>query len=585
MDDTVLDLEAQAGINLEAENEVIITNDSNATYESISNAVNAVPDVPDDMRNLAVAFGIAMQQSRSHAVPKTVQVKPKERASEAAKLSYFNLDTDADEVDDILGDEFADFDFDSELSRALTKHALLQKALRKIPVNNDNRDKIKKLEDELDDLNLADSLATFKTKVTKEATERARNENLALSVMDTDSLRPPPVGRRQTLNSQVLKQASSAVQGKALGENNNKRNYLQYLRLIRNLCISNDLGDKAAYELTLALTTGDPNDFVSLAQQDGEPFRTTFTNLQTMLKEPSKALELQNKLEKLIHSRPILLGKVLLGVWTVCRQLKQALPIGQRKQAAEQLATESAFKILAKWYPNFLANVKAAFEKERLHAHIAGQNFEAYTILAGLVDKTVGSTPPLKGPTSPLVLEEAGMMRHDTPDPDPDYPSADWDRQSQSPATHHMCAHMCAMEPGAAGARPKQYPQNRFGDKAGSRGAKGNPSAQRQGAGQGYPQKTQPTRRLWQDPKFEGRCFLCNSFDHRWNQCRTYPQERPGNKECGYCGALHVSTCRNQKQDITAQIHEAELQEGDDGDPPEFPDDVGDSDSTEGTAI
>ncbi len=488
--------------------EIFVQDQNTDVIQNTTNAINQVEGLTPENRSLALAISLALTSTRQAGKSaKTIGIRDKPRPS--TKLSEFELILTGNTVDEILGQKFRDFTFDSDLSKVLTKQSLIQKALRDIPREGaGNPERRVALEDALMDLDISNAIAQHTTKVSKDAVTRAKDETLSLSTLGADYVRPPPLtGRVSTLPSAAMKNASQCLSNVLLGDTKRQtKSYKYYLRLVRSIVINFDLSAKSAYEILLFVTTGAPYTFISNSLQDGRSFETTWISLQRLLREPSKMLLCKQELEKLCSTPPKKLGDVLLRVYNIHREINANLSLQKRKANTEAGAIASVWKILQRFYVYNYASIRSTWERMEMNAVInKDEDWQGYVALSGICDSQLSNVAPTTDKNQVLHVEEADVSESEG---------------------------VVVEANSFGGARPRNFDR----------------------------QPDRQQNRFRPGPEFNQRCFLCFSKTHRYRNCDKFVDKRFSNGvRCRYCTGYHADPKCYQMRNGAA-MNEADIE-------------------------
>jgi hypothetical protein len=564
--------------NLDEESEFVVTSQDQTELARVRETINGIADLTEEHKNLSIALSTAFAlSSRKHA--KRIEVKRKVRAEATEGISDFALDLTKETAEGILGVGFRDHVFKNDLTKVLTKQALLQKALRSL-AGVDHAATRELLETALGGLNISEAIAQNNEGVSKRAIAQIHTEKANIINQNVELVKPPVLGTNTIVPAGVLKNLSTSVYNQCLDfQSSDKltRQPTEYFRLVRNTIMCN-YNSSAAYDILAHVLKGDSLSYLNSCRQDGRTFGAAFNALQICSINITDPLQTERQLEKILKEGPNAtngpLGSCLMSIYTLNRKLNNNLPLSERSQATFNQSKTHVYELVKHYYPYHYATIRNEFEA--LFANASSPTGEGcmlnWETLLNVTNNTLANIPPIKGDSAEKTRPKLAALVLDTKEGENQEYGENPDMQNFGPQAPNR------------GNPNQSYPQGGFqrvnqgvyrGGNYPNRGNYGNSpnrgnygNYQNQGyQNQGYPGRTNQnggnqgytTGSMQTYPQgFIGKCFLCGSVEHRFSYCNRYSDKMINKEQCMSCRCYHVGKCINA---TSIQVNEYQQKE------------------------
>ena len=433
------------------------------------------------------------------------------KETNALNLGSFTVQPNQSSLEGMLGD-FEATQFATPLEKALTKHALINRLLRRMNPREDKA-KMDLLEAELDSLNFSDAVKGASTKIVDTAQSAMAHANVVPYQADYTAHVPcPSFGKETQIDTRHYKQALAAVGGSRYGDGKETRDYVTYLKTIRSIC-NLRYAPVACYDLTMYLFTGDFFEYSQIAARNGTEFIHFWMNFERMLMDTQKhnGNQAAKDLAKLVSTPNE--GALSLHIVRIFNTISKKwegsdMSVSERSTLVQYEARETILSYLRNWYPTAYPILKSEFDTILRQPGLDHSTFCNFSVLQALASKIIGDMRPIRQPVSRINEFESNEQ-------DAEVDAANFENRG------------------------------RYGNQRGTRGGRG----QSRGSPRGRPISG-----------FDTKCYLCGSTDgHTARSCRKYPGDRIAETPCNLCFNYHSSKCLNQTNGIFAA--ETERQE------------------------
>jgi hypothetical protein len=475
-------------------------------------------------------------------------VKERRRDASSIRLTEFDVDYDATNLEDILGPIFAEAIFRSDVERQTIAKDILQMVLLSPHASAHTRVVA------WNELGRINSGALFQQTV--DMAGNMSKMGLTTALLDPeekggDRIEPPILGRESTVSASISKNLLAAIGGKRLLSmpKDGSKPVIHALPTIANAISNNNLNAEAAFTVMLNITCGVLYDYIYSAQHNNAfgnqtaRFEHMWYHIQKISRVTVSNEYYEKELERLITMKPTKdISEILTRIQTTIQKMYENLP------GAEERATMIKTKTIAylfHWvqhhYDYSFSQIESVYEDERQadirkknNARIQGIPYEStFEPIDSLISVIISYLDKKKHMFQGVHIGKSKVGAAQVRDPIKDNLEKEKEHKKQVAKMHaaetkqndssnslkEIQTSISAM---ASQIQKLQMPNGAHNAAPGGKNMQG----QRNAGGQNR------------------YCALCNLRTHDTDVCYTYSGQRPGVAHCTKCGGRHSSECR-----------------------------------------
>ena len=514
--------------------------------DNLSEQIDALPNLGNEEKALAKAFGIAAVAGRNRGKIMNLAERPDPLAE--TTIAWWRLDFTANTWQNIVGYDlqpnvaaanqrrFASFKFENEIQKESMLKELLEYAYMRACQPVGPADGNAQAQADLNALRSAQRTSILNKLETLNPAKHMKHmsENLSrrikndlcrennLATRNLDLVAAPIFGSKSYVEPESLRNISTSISNMPFGSMHNRKPLNHFLNIVAGV-VNGTYNAKGAYQVLLHVLTGEPEELVRNHQSDGTDFVHAWSDLQAAFNNFGKTHDgLADKIRTLLRTRPVDVHSTICKLKNLIRNKNLKIDSeAERLIVTNYETTESIFGLLRLWFPSHYIPVKDKFERINNNAKVQGvKPRPAPILLAQLVQEYIRNEPALPQKTAEIhAISEVGDLYE----------------VSQHELATEAKEHLAANRKASLDVQAMQFQRN-FQSNA-----------------QGQPGQN----RLQIPDHLRMKCLKCGDASHRMRDCRKYPNERIGTTPCMYCKALHTSECVTLK---SLKVHELQAQ-------------------------